>query len=138
MSGLFSINKNPTRRELRSFGIVMGIAWLVVGCLIAWRGGRMWLPTGLVVGGVGVGLSVVAIAAQGAGRIYYVCWMTVASWMGRVLFPVFLTVLYFVVLPVFSLIRFSDPLRLRLKKDGSYWEPHQPHEPTLERMHRLS
>jgi hypothetical protein len=39
-------------------------------------------------------------------------------------------------LPVFSLIRFSDPLRFKLKSGGSYWEDHPPHEPTLERTMR--
>ena len=51
---------------------------------------------------------------------------------------IMLTVLYFLLLPVFSLVvRFGDPVRKRLDPNGSYWEDHAPFKPTLDRMRRL-
>jgi len=79
---------------------------------------------------------VVCAAPSRLGRPLYVAWMTGAMAIGAVMSTVLLTVLYFVLLPVFSLIRFKDPLRLKLKAEGSYWEDPSPHEATLDRTSR--
>ena len=63
--------------------------------------------------------------------------MTLAGAIGTVVTFVLLSVLYFVFLPIFSLIRFKDPLRLKMPpKATSYWEEHKHHESTLERTAR--
>ena len=66
--------------------------------------------------------------------------MSVTVPIGIAVSTVLLTVLYFVLLPVFSVIvRFGDPLRKKLSRGGaeSYWEDHKPYEVTLDRMERL-
>lgn len=54
-------------------------------------------------------------------------WKRVTGRIGRFQTQVLVTVLYFVVVPVFSLIRFADPLRLKLWKQKrhapTYWLP---------------
>ena len=45
------------------------------------------------------------------------------------------TVLYFTVLPFWSVMRFSDPLRKKLGAD-TYWEPHVNSPATLDRFSR--
>jgi hypothetical protein len=62
--------------------------------------------------------------------------MTLASYLGMVMTTLLLSVLFFVLLPIFSLIRLKDPLRLKLRSAGTYWERPDPHEPTINRMRR--
>ncbi len=87
--------------------------------------------------GLGVVVAALTLSSPMVGRPIYVWWMLAAAAMGAVMVPLFLTLLYFVLLPVFSLIRLKDPLRLKLKRGGSYWEPHAPFEATIERMQHL-
>jgi len=47
-----------------------------------------------------------------------------------------LTVLYLVIIPIFSLRRIVDPLGMRITKGGSYWQKRRPVEMTLERFTR--
>jgi hypothetical protein len=47
-----------------------------------------------------------------------------------------LTVVYLVIVPIFSLKRIADPLGLRLRKDGSYWERRKPVDLTVDRFCR--
>lgn len=142
-----SVNRNPSREDLRSFGLVILVGLGVIGALLwsyggddvgwrlGWQGnGGQHLAIGLWV--LGVVVAVVTLTSVSAGRPVYVVWMTLAMWMGMVMVPVLLTVLFVVFLPVFSLIRFADPLRMKLKAGGTYWEDHTPHEATIERMRR--
>ncbi len=46
-----------------------------------------------------------------------------------------LTIVYFLVLPLFALSRLRDPLRLRRPRSGEgLWRRRQPVEPTIERF----
>ncbi len=143
---LHTVNRNPSRGDLRSFGIVILVGMGVIGAVLWSYGGEAgwrlaWQGNGaqkvaFVLWALGVVVAAITLTSVPAGRPIYVAWMTLAMWMGMVMVPVFLTVLFFVLLPVFSLIRFKDPLRLKLKKTGTYWEDHKPHEATIERMMR--
>lgn len=126
------------------FGLTIVVGLSLIGGLLWWvsrseETGLSWTGSGSQTAAVAlwaVGLIVVTVcqASQSAGRTIYVVWMSAAMYMGMVMVPVFLTVVFIVVLPVFSLIRFKDPLRKKLRAEGTYWEPHKPHEATLERM----
>ena len=51
---------------------------------------------------------------------------------------VLLTLVYFLILPLFALCRLADPLRLRsAKRDESLWRRRSPVEPTVERFTHL-
>lgn len=147
---MFEVNRHPSPRELRTFGRAMLIGFGVIGVviwLLAWRKGLM---PGLVSWtGAGAQLVAVALWLLGAGlfglmslapepaRPVYVAWMTVANAMGIVMSTALLTVLFVVLLPWFSLVvRFGDPLRKRLKSEGSYWEDYKPRQPTIDRLRR--
>ncbi len=154
---MFSLNKNPTGRDISGFGWAMLAGFGMIGTLIWASPSLHWLwdevfheagpapgwPTGFRAwaGGIawclGVSLWVVSrVSPRVAGRIY-VGWMTVALPVGAAMFTVLLTVMYFVLLPPFSLIvRRSDPLRKKLHVDGTYWEDHKHRDATLERMKR--
>lgn len=86
---------------------------------------------------LGLVLLLISFGPQSIGRPVYVVWMTAATYIGTVMTFVLLSVLFLVLLPVFSLIRLKDPLRMKLLRAGeSYWEDHEHHESTLERTIR--
>ncbi len=66
-------------------------------------------------------------------------WKRFANKLGRFQTMILMTIIYFLVVPIFSLIRFSDPLKLKFdKKSGSYWEPKKPVDTSLEQMKQLN
>jgi len=64
-------------------------------------------------------------------------WMKIVRPIGVFQTYLIMTVIFVVVVPFFSLKRVLDPLRLRIRREGSYWEPRRPLEDlSLERFHR--
>ncbi len=147
---MFTVNKNPSNRDLHTFGWSLLVGGGIVGAIL-W-GSQWWSTTGISLRQwtghwtqfLAVGLWIVAVVVWAvafgwprAARPLYVGWMTLAVGMGTVASTVLLTILFLLFLPIFSLVvRRADPLRKKLGSP-SYWEPYAPYEPTLERMRRL-
>ncbi len=146
---MLPVEKNPTPSELRKFGATILIGLGIIGALLWWLAvpaepdaplslGRI---IALCVWCLGAITGALGFLAPGAARFVYIAWMTFAMALGAVMTPVLFTVVFVVVLPVFSLIRFRDPLRKKLEPSenpsGSYWEEYTPHEATLDRSSRL-
>ncbi len=147
-----SVNKNPSRSDVRTFGLVMLLGFGVIGAALwylALLPEHRWWPeagwgwngsgrhvTAIVLWGLGALFTIVCQLSQTGGRVAYIVWMTGAMYLGTVMTTVLLSVLFVILLPVFSLIRLADPLRLKMKSTGSYWEDPSPHEATLERTRR--
>jgi hypothetical protein len=134
------VQRNPSRRELRTFGLVVLGGFCAIG-LWSWRhGGWAWIGSGrqyaaITLVTLGVSVAVISLAWPALARRLYVAWMIMGMVLGAGMSIVLLSLMFFLVLPVFSLIRLNDPLRLK-RRDASYWEVPRPHEPTLERMMR--
>jgi hypothetical protein len=62
-------------------------------------------------------------------------WKKFAEVLGLVVMTVLFTVLYFVLLPFWNLMRFGDPLRKRLR-GRTYWEPYKNSPAELDRFQR--
>lgn len=141
------VNRNPSAQELRKFGVTILIGLGVIGTFLWWLTGEAearWEWTGrsgqwiaVAFWTIAVVAATIAFSSPSAGRRVYVGWMLAGASIGAVMLPILLTVLFCIFLPFFALIRLKDPLRTKLKKGGSYWEPHTPHEATIERMQRL-
>ena len=146
---MFRVNKNPSVSDLRKFGWAMLIGFGVLGLIlwvVSWRrygGGAIgWsgapcqqVAIGLFI--LGIGLCVIGVAAPSLARPVYVTWMRASTPIGLVMSTFLLTVLFVLVLPLFSLVvRWGDPLRKKLG-GTTYWENYKHHEHTLERMRRL-
>lgn len=132
------VNRNPSPSELRKFGITVLVGLGVIGSLVWWwKGGEaFWIAVSIwTVGGTAAVLTIAAPPT--IGRRVYVGWMLAGTGIGMVTMPLMMTVLFVLLLPPFALIRLKDPLRMKLKKGGSYWERHEPHEATIDRMQRL-
>ena len=147
---MFTVNKNPSVDDLRKFGWAMlaGFNGLALALLaLAWwkaGGAKPFFAPGtsaLVLAGglsiVGTATGIVSLASANIARPVYIAWMTATVPIGIAMSTVLLTVLFVVILPVFSVIvRWGDPLRKRRKHGATYWEPYKRHEPTLERTQR--
>ncbi len=147
---MFVVNKNPSTNDLTKFGRAMLIGFAVLAAivwLLAWKRGVIptllgWNGAGaqvaaVVLFGVGLALWLISLASAGTTRTIYIAWMTVTVPIGVVMTTLLLTVLFGLLLPIFSLIvRRGDPIRRRLSPGGTYWEPYKRHEPTLDRVRR--
>lgn len=147
---MFEVNRNPTVRELRKFGLTMLGGFLVIGAVLwfaPWirtRDAAMlgWTASSaktfaIVAWGLGIGLGAAAFGPSPVGKAVYVGWMTGAMALGVVMSTLLLSILFWLILPAFSLIvRMGDPLRKKFGAEGTYWEPYKPHEATLDRLRR--
>jgi hypothetical protein len=110
-----------TRRDLRNFGLVVGIAFCLLGGLLLWRNRPAW-P---YLGGAGLTLMLLGLAAPSILKPFQKAWMTLAILMGWVMTRVILCLLFFLVLTPIALIArvaghaFID--RSPGPATGSYW-----------------
>jgi hypothetical protein len=109
-----------TPSEGRRFAFTVGTAFLVFGAIAWWRGHAAMAPT---LGVLGVLLWGAGAVAPGSLTPVYRAWMGLAHAISKVTTPVFMGVVYFVVLmPVGFLMRLMgrNPIRHR-PTNGSYW-----------------
>ncbi len=113
-------------RQWRKFGLSSALVLVLLAGLLGWRG---WLP-GPAVGGVLVGLLAVAVVALTRPRWLrrpYRLGMRVSHALGRVVAPLVLGVIFFLVLtPLGLLVRLLGKDLLRLRRDPhaiTYWQP---------------
>ncbi len=122
---LISINRHPTQRQLRQFGIAAMIALPVIA--IVWR--AAWPITGLWAG-LGVMFAVVGWWRPNWLKPLFVAMSVLAAPIGLIIGEVVLLVIYFAVLTPLALVMRCtgrDPLERRLDPDAaSYWKPYSP------------
>lgn len=143
---LESATEPPSAANVRQFGLAMLIGFGGLGALFWWTGrapelGWGWSGSGrqsaaCACWAAGAAFAAISWASVTAGRRLRAVWMAVSTVLGGFMTAVLLTLLYFLFLPFFAWIRWRDPLRTRLHRDGSYWENPSTHEPTLERMRK--
>lgn len=115
---------SPTTRELRAFALTVGAAFLAIAAAQQWRGhGRAAIA--LAAPGV---LLLLGLAAPRALRPVHAGWMAMAHAMSRVTTPLFLGVVYFLVLtPIGLVVRLAVRSSLRRRRgSGSYWAERPP------------
>jgi hypothetical protein len=65
-------------------------------------------------------------------------WKKIAHKLGVAQTYIIVTLFYWIIVPVFSLIRFKNPLRLRQPADRSFWIDRSAADNTLERAKQQS
>ncbi len=127
---------SPNRRQLRSFGITLGIALLVVAGVLYWRA----VPGVIVVSSIGVLLLIAGLAAPAVLRPLYKPWMALAVLLGFIMTRVLLTLIFVLLfIPTGLLMRLfgRDPLRRKLDHDAkTYWIRKQYNPESRERLER--
>jgi hypothetical protein len=109
-----------TKAEGRKFGLSVGLAFCALGSLVWWRGHA---PVGQSLGGLGVLL--VLSGAMIPDRLEPVqrAWMGLAHALSKVTTPIFMSLVYFVVISPVGFLRRTfgrNPLK-HAPRDGSYW-----------------
>jgi len=147
---LFAVNTNPSPQVLRGFGKAMLLGFGVLGVILwtvdcaraggasifAWTGSRPQ-TTAVVFWSLGILLAAISFTTPTVAKPIYVVWMIVANYIGIVMSTILLTLMFVLLLPIFSIVvRRTDPLRKRLRAGDTYWEDYKPHEATLERLKR--
>jgi hypothetical protein len=65
-------------------------------------------------------------------------WKRFAYKVAKVQTFVLMSIIYFLIVPFFSLVRLSDPLKIKIKKKtDSYWEPKKEMDVSIDRMKNL-
>ena len=109
-----------TKGAGRSFGLTVGAAFLVLAAISWWRGHH--IPV-YALGAIGLGLLLAGTTIPDRLGPVYRGWTRLAEAISKVTTPVFMAVVYFLVLtPVALLMRLfkRNPIRHRLVEQ-SYW-----------------
>lgn len=120
---LLEINRNPSRRDLAWFGVVLWLFFIVIGGVL----GRALASdvTRNALWGAGAALALVYYAVPGLRRPMFVGWMYAAYPIGLVVSHVLLGLIYFgVVTPIGLLMRAlgHDPMARRFDRSArTYW-----------------
>ncbi len=116
--------ENVSKRELRQFGLGLGVLFCLVAGTLLWNGyrfGSVLLPVGA--------LLAVAFWCDWPGmRSFYAAWMKLAMVMARIMTTLLLTLMFVLVLtPIALLGRLCGQkfVERGFQEDrDSYWEPH--------------
>lgn len=144
---LAPVNRNPDARTLRQFRLLMFAAMTGLAVLAWYRtiySEAVWNGPVFIAMYGGFALWALALlvllfswSSEAATRSLYVGWMSATRPLGVLMFTVGLSLMFFVLLPIFALIiRWNDPMRRKLRASSTYWEPVKPCEPTPQRMAR--
>lgn len=120
-----------TPAEGRKFAFPVGLAFLVLAALSRWRGHE--LPP-LILGGLGLALLAAGLVVPGHLGPVFRAWMGFAHLLSKVTTPVFMGIVYFLVLTPTGLIMRvlgKDPLAAPA---GSGWVKREPTRSDLDRQ----
>lgn len=116
----------PTRltaAEGRKFGLTVGLAFLALGGVALWRGRHRTSTVLLALGGILVLAALVVPTALGPVER---AWMALAHLISKVTTPIFMGVVYFVVITPVGYLRRLSGGGVAAKRDhnATRWEPH--------------
>ena len=110
-----------SRAEGRKFGLTVGIAFLALGALLTWRGRQTVALVILSIGGL---LVLAGLAIPGRLGPVQRGWMAMAHAIGKLTTPVFMSLVYLIVLTPAGLLRRTigqNPLRHDAGESG-FWK----------------
>lgn len=122
-------------REGRKFGLTVGAAFLAIAGILWWRGHEGAVP---YVGGVGAALVVAGLAVPTLLGPVFKAWMGLALVLSKVTTPIFMGIVYFVVLTPISIVMRLFGHRPMVHPVGSrgYWFDRGSDTPDAARMER--
>jgi NADH:ubiquinone oxidoreductase subunit 6 (subunit J) len=128
---VIEINKNPSRRDLTVFGLLLLLFTGLVGAGLYFRTGAH--EAARIVWIAGAALVALYFAVPPIRRPIYLGWIYVTFPIGFVLSHVILGIVFYLVFTPLGLVMrlFGyDPLRRKFDRAaGSYWVAHDPHRP---------
>jgi Saxitoxin biosynthesis operon protein SxtJ len=122
---VIDLNLNPSKKELRTFGLCALAFCALVGWIVFRRSGSM--PVAAAIVGVGVVLAVIGLLVPRALRPVWIVLMVVNYPIGWVLTHVVMAIIfYLVVSPVGVIMRLTgrDPMERHFDRSAkTYWKP---------------
>ena len=113
-------NISNSNKDIRSFGITMGIILFIISGLLMYYNKESYQITGII-GSMFIGLGLIIPVML---KPFYFVWMTFAAILGWVMTRLILSlVFYFILTPIGLLTRLlgEDFLALKKSKSVSYW-----------------
>src|SRR3982750_3294197 len=117
----------------RKFGFTVGAAFLAFGSIALWRGKQRTATVLLALGGLLVVAALVAPTALGPVER---AWMGLAHAISRVTTPIFMGIVYFLVMTPIGLVRrlAGSPIVARTDGATTRWTPHPRDHAVAEQM----
>ncbi|HSR69001.1 MAG TPA: SxtJ family membrane protein [Acidobacteriota bacterium] len=129
---MIQINRQPSPRELRQFGLIWTVFFSGAAALYGYRSGD-W-ETALWLGGAAVVMAAAGFLVLGWMRMLYLGLSYAAFPIGWVISHALLAIIYYlVVTPIGLLMRLlgRDPMQRRFEEDQtSYWSEQEPSLPS--------
>ena len=124
-----------TAAEGRKFGLTVGLAFAALGGVVLWRDKPTVATVLFALGGLLVLGGLVVPTSLGPVER---AWMGLAHKISKVTTPIFMGVVYFLVMTPAGLLRrrMGSPFTAARAKGASRWEPHPVASPTAARMER--
>jgi hypothetical protein len=124
---LIEINLNPSRNDLKYFGLIMLALFALLGGIVQWSSGPFIISS--ILWGFGAGFSVIYYLVRPLRLPLYRGWMKLIYPVGWTLSHLFFGVIYFLLMtPIGLLLRLfgHDAMRRKVNKPDSYWIMRKP------------
>jgi hypothetical protein len=124
-----------TAAEGRKFGFTLGLAFLALGSFVMWRGKQRTAIVMLTLGGLLLLAGLIIPTALGPVER---AWMGLGHLMSKVTQPIFMGIVYFIVIAPIGFLRrrLGSPLIASPERAASRWEPHVAPADAAARMER--
>lgn len=122
-----------TAAEGRKFGFTLGLAFLALGSVVMWRGRQKTAMVLLSLGGILLLAGLLVPTTLGPVER---AWMGFGHLLSRVTQPIFMGIIYFVVIAPIGFLRrrLGSPIFASPGRAESRWEPHDPPVDAVARM----
>jgi uncharacterized membrane protein len=117
----------------RKFGLTVGLAFTAIGAILTWRGKPGRAAVLYAIGGLLIGAGLVVPTRLGPVER---AWMGLAHAISKVTTPIFMGVVYFVVMTPIGLVRRLAGSPIVARPDGATtrWAPHSREHAVAEQM----
>ena len=120
---LVEINRNPDKRELTIFGVLLALFTGIIGAIAWWKFRSPRVATWIW--SIGGGLSLLYLVLPPFRKPFYIFWVTATYPIGWVVSHILLGIVYYlVVTPIGCLVRWTGRVTVRAPIDPdakTYW-----------------
>jgi hypothetical protein len=124
---LIEKNREPGPRELKWFGLLLALFFILIGALIGWQSGSRTVA--VVLAAIGLGVATIYYAVPPLRRTIFLVWMALVYPIGWTISHLLLALTYYLVLtPIGLILRWvRDPMQRSFDASApTYWTEHDP------------
>ncbi|MEX2215015.1 MAG: SxtJ family membrane protein [Phycisphaeraceae bacterium] len=125
---MLDINKDPSRNELRWFGLIFAMFFGILGLMIWWQFSALHVAKVLWI--IGPAVAVIYYVVPPTQKAIYLAWVYLTYPIGFCVSHILMGIIYYLVLtPTGLLLRLfgKDPMTRQLDRDAaSYWIERKP------------